>query len=824
MSWPAARQFIDSLYAPDDLIEVRILGGEKAPFRNWYRAKNMTPPVIEQLANDHAGRNFYLGANGRKGRGGTANDVTVARSLFVDWDGIDAQEAKRRIESAGLPTPSLLANSGHGVHAYWLLSHPLLDLSQWTRQQKALIAAVDSDPSIHDPPRIMRWIGFPNCKDTEPCVTTIIHADAETKYPLDVFPVPARETIRVSADQIERTNSERGKLRTLTAQYLAIGCDSGERNQRAFAAAVELFGAGYSGDEVHDLIHTANRRSRPPMDATEVNAIIASADSKPRNPWLDDDDDFGNWDGNPATETKPAPATIAKATATTENTPEQRREDDHKPHISNVLVVKKQDKDGEPITITYAKSIDRILFGLSQATGDWPRKVSGLVFVANPPMPGTLPKQSALRVFSKSDELFAWMHEVSVVHWAASGKGRGAQNHKTKAPASTISKPEFFSFVEQTCKPEYVGVEYLPHFPSVDGVYYVPCDLPAANGDCLNELLARVNAESPIDRALLLAALLTPGWGGPCGARPAFVLTSEFGRGVGKTQTVERFAQIWGGCITISAETEKWESAKSRLLSDSALSTRCVLIDNMRRKMASADLESMLTAPVIDGHRLYCGQFSRPNRLTFFVTANTPRMSQDLADRAVLVRIGQQQHGGEWATWIESFLHNNRSQLLADLLDALKAPKRSEIPKEQRDRWASWQTAILELFAVGPDMARAIKERRPLVDADADDAAELRGELEVELSERGHDPATEQIRISRQDMAEIVERRQLFDRKLSKRGIFTTLADMCTASGLRGVLKDHRFKNGRSWVWIGPQSGVFAENTIPLKTRYTNEN
>ena len=797
MNTQDARQFIELLYDADDLIEVRILGGPKPAFRNWHRAKHLSLPVIEQYGKDQAGRNYYLGANPRRGRGGTANDVGLARCLFVDWDGIDAQEAKRRIESVGLPTPTLLANSGHGVHAYWRLANPLPDIRQWTGQQKAIIAAVDSDPSIHDPPRIMRWIGFPNCKDAEPCVTTIIESNATARYELASFPSPVAEPVRVKMGQIERKQGEYAKLRSMTTEYLAVGCGSGERNARAFAAAAELYGAGYDDSEVRDLIHTANARSRPPMDAAEVDALIESASSKPRTQWVDEDDDgFGKWGvtaelgvGESVTVGTPAPV------------PKPASPD--KPHISNAMIQTKLKDDGEKVTITLAKPIDRILLELSQTTGGWPRKVSGLVFVGDETGNRPLPGPSALRVFSKPDDMFAWMHEVAIVHWA-SGRGKPAINHKTKAPASVVSKPEFFAYTEQVCRPEYVGVEYLPHYPIVDGIYYAPCKLPTATGDCLKELLDRVNAETPVDRALLFAALLTPGWGGPCGARPAFILTSEFGRGVGKTQTVERFAQIWGGCITISSETEKWDSAKSRLLSDAALPIRCVLIDNMRRKMASADLESMLTAPIIDGHRMYQGQFSRPNRMTFFVTANTPRMSQDLADRAVLVRIGQQQHSGEWATWIERFMADNRPQLLADLLGALAQPKRSEIPRELRDRWASWQAAILELFPNGPDLAKAIKERRPLVDSDADDALEVRSELEAELAERGHDPETEQVKISRQDMAEILERRGLIDKKFSKRGAFTTLNDLCTTGTLRGVLKNHRFNNGRAWIWTGP--------------------
>ena len=809
-----ARQFIETLYQPDDLIEVRIIGGPKAPFRNWYRAKHLSESVISELGKTHEGRNFYLGANPRRGRGGTANDVEAANSLFVDWDGIDAHEAKRRITAAGLPEPSLLANSGHGVHAYWLLSFRVPGLSLWTRQQKALILAVDSDPSIHDPPRIMRWIGFPNCKDSEPCVTSIIQSDTNARYDLDLFPAPLVEPARQHTRQTF-AGEGRGPLRTVTTGFLAVGCDSGERNARSFAAAVELFGAGYTDSEVADLLHTAGRRCRPAMDATEIEAVIASARSKPRTQWVDDDDDFGNWGpGMPSTENRSDTGTTSTQVATSPALDVTTiKRDDEKPHLSNVMQSIKVGDDGEKKTITFGKSIDRVLKELSESTGGWPRKVSGIVFIQNDIPVGRLPGGNALRLFNKPDDLFAWMHEQTILHWA-SVKGKGATNHKTKAPVSVVSKPEFFAYVEQCCKPEYAGVEYLPHWPEVEGLYYTPCNLPAANGDCLNELLERVNAESDIDRALLLAALATPGWGGPCGARPAFVLSSAHGRGVGKTSTVERFAQVWGGCITISSETEKWEGAKSRLLSDAALPIRCVLIDNMRKKVASADLESMLTAPIIDGHRMYHGQFSRPNRLTYFITANTPRMSQDLADRAVLIRIGQQKHESDWASWIERFMTDNRPQLVSDLIGFLKTEPQCRIASANRDRWGPWQDGILSLFEQGNEMAAESKARRPLVDSDAEDAADFRSEMEAELRERGHDPVTEQVKIPRQVMAEIIERRGLFDKKFSTKAVTTMLQELATTAVLRKVLCHHRFDSVRCWVWVGTQSGTFE----PYKT------
>ena len=179
-----AQRFIGALYEPDDLVEIRVLGGVNT--QRWCRARELTEARINKIAQEFAGSNIYVGANSRSRNGGTAQDVALARNLFVDFDEIDSTEACRRIEEENLPNPTLIAQSGHGVHMYWRLDEPMQDLAEWNRRQKALIAKLGSDPAIHDPPRIMRWIGFPNLK-REPVATSILQR-RDGRYGLSEFP------------------------------------------------------------------------------------------------------------------------------------------------------------------------------------------------------------------------------------------------------------------------------------------------------------------------------------------------------------------------------------------------------------------------------------------------------------------------------------------------------------------------------------------------------------------------------------------------------------------------------------------------------------
>ena len=73
--------------------------------------------------------NVFFGVCPRFGADGKfdlAWQIRVVRTLWADVDDCTVDEALERCEKAGLPRPSILVNSGNGVHLYWLLSEPYL--------------------------------------------------------------------------------------------------------------------------------------------------------------------------------------------------------------------------------------------------------------------------------------------------------------------------------------------------------------------------------------------------------------------------------------------------------------------------------------------------------------------------------------------------------------------------------------------------------------------------------------------------------------------------------------------------------------------------
>ncbi|HVP42790.1 MAG TPA: hypothetical protein VMS96_05130, partial [Terriglobales bacterium] len=105
---------------PDDLVEVRRIPSKRS---TWCRASELPGKSGALEADNAAGQNIYVGANPRcaSGNGCSAEKcadkgpcgkcfrcVTLARCLFVDFDGITVEDARERIRAAGLPPPTLL--------------------------------------------------------------------------------------------------------------------------------------------------------------------------------------------------------------------------------------------------------------------------------------------------------------------------------------------------------------------------------------------------------------------------------------------------------------------------------------------------------------------------------------------------------------------------------------------------------------------------------------------------------------------------------------------------------------------------------------------
>jgi|GEM_PF-5560011 len=217
-------------------------------------------------------------------------DVLMARCLAADFDHMTVEQAETRRVAAGLPLPSLIVNSGHGVHEYWRMKEPITDMELWSNYQARLSMALGSDPAIKDPKRYLRLPGFFNTKAPK-AFCDVVMTTSERWYDISEIQLPdkpmrTRSTCEVLSINRFRGSEEEGKDKysRSTKYFVESGAPEGERNQALFKAAADMAGCGTPIEEASDLLTGAALSSGLRMD--EIGGTIRSAYSKPRTPTL----------------------------------------------------------------------------------------------------------------------------------------------------------------------------------------------------------------------------------------------------------------------------------------------------------------------------------------------------------------------------------------------------------------------------------------------------------------------------------------------------------------------------------------------------------
>lgn len=249
-----------------------------------------------------------------------------------------------------------------------------------------------------------------------------------------------------------------------------------------------------------------------------------------------------------------------------------------------------------PPTITNQGSVSQIIAEIRHATGDWPRSVGGALFIDDPELGVSYFDQQG------TDRLFGWLRSKFEVRW--------------ECGSTRPSRAEVFAELERTAT-RYKAIELLPHEPRVEGIYYRNEFPESGDGTYLRKLVDRFCPETPIDRVLIQAAFMTPFWGGLAGARPVFMIASDAGRGAGKSKLAEAISYLAGGHFDVSAGADI-EQVKTRMLTPAARTKRLAIIDNVKSmRLSSAELEAIITSPMISGRQNYCGEAETPNLRTW---------------------------------------------------------------------------------------------------------------------------------------------------------------------------------------------------------------
>lgn len=299
----AARQqlerFLSILFLPHELIELRFIeswffeGRKKsrvARSSEWLRRSEFSSQLGE--INDFAQReraNIYFGVCPRC-RNGDSHDeaIRTVRCLWCDIDDVTTEQAHVRWADAGVPTPSIVVNSGSGVHAYWLLEDDLT-----TPESRSQLAAIlpyfyrsFGGDHVQNLSRILRPPGTFNYKAARngrmPVACTVGTCDPELRYPMEAFrrwiELAKSETQAISPGQPPGTSSV-GEVLAGCGEVLELvgrlDRPTPDRSRRDFAIVCDLLRLGLAKEVIWDLVSGRSKfesNGRSYFDVTISNA------------------------------------------------------------------------------------------------------------------------------------------------------------------------------------------------------------------------------------------------------------------------------------------------------------------------------------------------------------------------------------------------------------------------------------------------------------------------------------------------------------------------------------------------------------------------
>lgn len=454
----------------------------------------------------------------------------------------------------------------------------------------------------------------------------------------------------------------------------------------------------------------------------------------------------------------------------------------------------------EIIPLTIQVIINRI----QEATNNWPRQVSGALFIHENGSP-------LVHWLEKSSALFGWLNSrTGLIHWKNNGE-------KTTGLAT---QEEVFAELRRVST-RYEAIEAYPHYPPLDGRYYLCGTIAPGKGDKLRQLVSMFAPATDADSDLILAMILSLFWGGPCGATPCFMITSDDGRGAGKTTFAELLSDLVGGYIAVSVN-EDITKLKERLLSPDALTKRMALIDNMKSlKFSWGELEGLLTAKTISGRRMYVGEFQRPNNVVWAITLNGPSLSEDMAQRCVVIKLAKQEYRPTWREDVQKFIDENRAEIIADAIGILREGGDG---LKHFSRWAAWERDVLSCVAEPGEAQKVIVERQGETNVDNDEAEIIEEHFADRLAELNYDPEISIVRIPRSIAAEWYIA-ATNDRQLTAK-ISRNIGQFIKEKKLKRLQDDPSHNHGRCWLWFGSAADPTdtPSNDIESRIEHFNRN
>ena len=265
--------FLELLFDPSDLIEIRLIETWKSDSktcskvidRRWERAHTLIANLQSFRTANENGANVFFGVNPRLRMGSKKGDVALCRCLWADIDSVQQSDTQRW---QCLPEPSLIVDSGHGVHLYWILKESFVVSNDGQREHvegilKGMYQILSAD-SVQDVSRILRLPGFANVKNFRngaPPLPCVIPHTSDTSYDLVDFEpdkaVLPEQSYYLNCATIP--NDDRFTSSRIRGLMRLLGKDTEDRSKRDFYVVIRLLSLGCSQTDIQELVSTHSK-------------------------------------------------------------------------------------------------------------------------------------------------------------------------------------------------------------------------------------------------------------------------------------------------------------------------------------------------------------------------------------------------------------------------------------------------------------------------------------------------------------------------------------------------------------------------------------
>lgn len=249
-------KFLDKLFKDSkgyiNIREIDQNGKVKQHFLTLEQAKSYKGPD----------KHIYFGVYTRQKGNGKANGCISTGALWADFDGLPLHEVKSRIEQVGLPEPSIIVDSGHGYHSYWLLTERTT--KDVTGILRAIATTTGADAKATDTARIMRLPDTMNIKYKPSRQCKVIEVKGQ-RYDIELFEtlLRVRQEITATAEPQEGIK-ELMQSKRHCIRRIAKGVIEGDRNFTLGRIVKDLQVRGYTKKSTEEIIKRWNKLNSPP--------------------------------------------------------------------------------------------------------------------------------------------------------------------------------------------------------------------------------------------------------------------------------------------------------------------------------------------------------------------------------------------------------------------------------------------------------------------------------------------------------------------------------------------------------------------------------